>query len=251
MLDRTFMHAQGVGAATERRLWAQGADSWSTFLADPARFRMPKSRMALMMETVGRSPGALARGDFLFFAERLKQREHWRALHAFPGRVAYLDIETCGGTDFDCVTVIGVSDGKKMQHFIRGENLLDFPDAVEDAAVLVTYFGNGFDLPVLRNAFPRARLNQLHIDLCPTLRRLGLTGGLKLVERDVGILRSLETRGLGGWDAGPLWRQWYWGSREALDLLLAYNRDDVVNLVPLARLAYDELSRAALRAGLQ
>jgi uncharacterized protein len=241
MLERTFCHVQGVGYPTERRLWEQGAETWDAFLADPTRYRVPRTRLAALLQTLTQSRGALARGDYRFFQERLPAREQWRALRAFPGRVGYLDIETDGGTDWDSVTVIGLSDGRTLRQFIRGENLLEFEDALEGVAVLVTYFGGGFDLPVLRRAFPRLRFDQIHVDLCPTLRRLGLGGGLKRVERELGIRRSHETDGLSGWDAVRLWRQWRYGSDEALRTLLAYNGEDVVNLVPLARFAFREL----------
>lgn len=246
MLQRTFIHAQGIGPATERRLWRAGADSWETFLAEPARFRLPAGRRELLREVVERSPAALEAGDHVFFRSRLPVREHWRALDAFPGRVGYLDIETDGGADFDDVTVIGLADDRGLRQFVRGENLLDFEEAVEPLAVLVTYFGGGFDLPVLRNAFPRARLDQLHLDLCPTLRRLGFTGGLKSVERQLGIRRSAETAGLSGADAVRLWRRVQWGNPEARKLLLAYNREDVLNLEPLARFAFNALEARCL-----
>lgn len=247
-LERSFIHTQGIGAASERRLWAQGADSWSTYLAEPGRFKVARSRQALLMDTVSRSPQALSRGDYRFFEPRLPRKEHWRALDAFPGRVAYLDIETDGGTEYENITVIGISDGVRTQQFIRGENLQDFPEAIADVALFVTFFGAGFDLPVLRAAFPRLKWDQLHLDLCPTLRRLGLKGGLKSVEYQLGIQRSPETVGLNGWDAVRLWRQVRWGSQEALDLLLAYNREDVVNMVPLARFAHNRLSEHVLEA---
>ena len=48
--------------------------------------------------------------------------------------------------------------------------------------LLVTFFGSGFDLPVLRHAFPQVRFDVLHIDLCYSLKRLGYSGGLKRVE---------------------------------------------------------------------
>ena len=241
-LPRSFIHTQGIGPSSERRLWAQGADCWEAFLADPTRFRVQRSRLPLLLDTVTRSPAALSRGDHRFFGERLPRREHWRAWKAFPGRVGYLDIETDGGTEYENITVIGWYDGREFRQFIRGENLPDFPDAVEETAVLVSFNGSGFDLPVLRNAFPRLRLDQLHLDLCPTLRRLGYKGGLKFVEYQLGIYRSAETMGLNGWDAVRLWREWVWGSREALDLMLAYNREDVMNMVPLARFAHDTLA---------
>lgn len=250
ILPRSFIHTEGIGSASERRLWAQGADSWETFLAEPGRFKVPKARLPRLLDTVGRSPAALERGDYRFFGSRLPRREHWRALYAFPDRVAYLDIETDGGTEYENITVIGLCDAAGFRQFVRGENLLEFEDAIADAALLVTYNGSGFDVPVLRGAFLKPKFDQLHLDLCPTLRRLGLKGGLKGVEYEVGIRRSPETAGLNGWDAVRLWRQWRWGSREALDLLLAYNREDVMNMVPLARLAYRELS-ARIEGALQ
>ena len=243
MLEKTFIHAQGIGALSERRLWQQGADCWDSFLASPTAFGVSPARLPLLLDTVSQSPEALARGDYRFFRQRLAQKEHWRAWKAFPGRVVYLDIETDGGTDFDNVTVIGAYDGERMHQYVRGENLLDFPEVMEECALLVTFFGNGFDLPVLRNAFPRVRFDRLHLDLCPTLRRLGLSGGLKSIERQVGLDRSDDTAHLSGWDAVRLWRQWRYGSDEALRILLRYNAEDVVNMVPLADLAYTGLSR--------
>jgi len=248
MLERTFIHAQGVGPSTERRLWRAGADSWAAFLARPEHFRLPSGRLALLRAVVEQSPGALEAGDYGFFRSRLPPREHWRALHSFRGRVGYLDIETDGGAECDSITVIGLADARGFRQFVRGENLLEFEEAVEGLAVLVTYFGGGFDLPVLRAAFPRARLDQLHVDLCPTLRRLGFVGGLKAVERQLGIRRPPEVAALSGADAVRLWRGVSWGNPEARDLLLAYNREDVVNLEPLARFAFNALERRCLEA---
>lgn len=242
MLDKTFVHIQGIGYQTEKRLWSQGAKNWEAFLADPVAFKISRLPLASVIEVVERSPAALARGDYRFFEQRLPSRDHWRTLDAFPGRVQYLDIETDGGSDFDSVTVIGLYDGTTLRQFVRGENLLQFEEALDETALLVTFYGGGFDLPVLRRAFPRMRFDQLHLDLCPALRRLGLRGGLKAIEKALGMERSQETTGLSGWDAVRLWREWRYGSREARDLLLSYNAEDVVNMAPLARLAYNQLS---------
>jgi uncharacterized protein YprB with RNaseH-like and TPR domain len=80
------------------------------------------------------------------------------------------------------------------------------------------------------------------------LRRLGLSGGLKSIERQVGIQRSRETAGLSGWDAVRLWREWRRGSEEAREVLLRYNAEDVVNMVPLADLAYTGLTQQLFAA---
>ena len=80
-----------------------------------------------------------------------------------------------------------------------------------------------------------------HFDLCFAARRLGLRGGLKHIEQEVGIERESALRGLDGWDAVRLWSQWRRGDRAALDLLLAYNAADTENLVPLTELVYREM----------
>ena len=62
--------------------------------------------------------------------------------------------------------------------------------------------------------------------------RYNLKGGLKAVLRRLGISR--ETEGITGWHAIWLWEQYKRdGDTEALDTLLKYNRDDVVNLKQL------------------
>lgn len=59
--------------------------------------------------------------------------------------------------------------------------------------------------------------------------RRGLYGGLKAVERQLGIPRSLPH--LDGRDAMRLWAAYVdRGEEEALELLLRYNREDVENL---------------------
>jgi uncharacterized protein YprB with RNaseH-like and TPR domain len=62
-----------------------------------------------------------------------------------------------------------------------------------------------------------------------------LKGGLKQLEERFGIARS--TRGMNGWDALRLWARYEnEGDRAALDVLLEYNREDVMNLVQLERI---------------
>ena len=217
-----------------------------SFLARPAAFRVARSRLPLLFDVVSRSPAAVAEGRYQFFRDLLPQRDHWRALRAFPGRVGYLDIETDGGNDCDCVTVIGLHDGEQLHQFVRGDNLLDFPDALENLAVLVTFFGGGLRHPRVEERVSAGAVRSASLRSLPrVLRRLGLRGGLKSIEKQLGMARSEETTGLDGWDAVRLWRQWLFGSTEARDLLSAYNAADVENMLPLAEIAFAGLVRQA------
>jgi uncharacterized protein YprB with RNaseH-like and TPR domain len=246
MLTSTFLHVQGIGHTTEQRLWQRGVTDWDAALAaDPADLPLNATQRALLRPTVEASRAALASGDYAYFAERLPQSEHWRAAPEFMDRVGFLDIETNGGYRPDDITVIGVYDGDESRIFVKGQDLDDFAAYSERFALFVTFFGAGFDVPFLRRRFPALPFDQLHIDLCPALRRLGYKGGLKAIESRIGIRRVDEVDGLTGYDAVRLWRQWRrYKDRDALDLLLAYNRADIENLSLLLAFAYGRLKAA-------
>ena len=126
---------------------------------------------------------------------------------------------------------------------IRGIHLDDFPAAVSRFKMLVTFCGSAFDLPFIRRSFTGLHLDQLHVDLCFLLKRLGFSGGLKQIEGRLGIRRRPETVGLDGYDAVRLWNAHLRGSDEALDLLLAYNEEDVMNMETLLAHGCAELAK--------
>lgn len=247
MLTATFQHAQGIGAVTERRLWEAGILSWEAALgAAPGALPLTAAQKTLLLPTVEASVAALTRGDFRYFAQMLPPREHWRAAPQFMDRVGFLDIETNGGFRPDDITIIGVYDGDESRLYVKGQDLDEFARDASRYALWVTYFGTGFDVPFLRRRFPALAFDQLHIDLCPALRRLGYKGGLKYVEQQIGVHRAPELDGLSGFDAVRLWRQWRrYRDRDALDLLLAYNRADIENLSLLLAFAYGRLKTAS------
>ena len=241
MLTSTFIHVQGIGYTTERRIWDMGALTWERFLEMRPELKLSEGKKSLILSTVEESVLRLADRDYAYFADVLAPRDHWRALSEFGGELAYLDIETTGCGYDDQITVIGLYDGYDMRSFVRGINLDEFPEAMSRFKMLVTFFGSGFDLPMIRRTFPRLRVDQLHVDLCFLLKRIGLSGGLKKIEGQLGINRRPETEGLDGLDAVRLWYAYRAGSEEALDLLLTYNKEDVMNMEPLLRYGCAEI----------
>lgn len=146
--------------------------------------------------------------------------------------IGYLDIETSFAGD---VTVFGLlRPGGVVQlvgDAVRAEAI---EESLEGLDTLCTYHGEGFDLPVLSRRFGLDLLVRCRsLDLGAECRRRRLRGGLKAVEERLGIPRRL--RGIGGYDAMLLWSRWEDGDPDALETLLAYNREDVVNLVVLER----------------
>ena len=244
MLGNSFVHVPGVGPKTEQRIWGRGVSTWRDFLNDPAAAGLSKAATEKIARAAEQSLERLGAKDHGFFARSLARREHWRAYPEFSDRIAYLDIETTSleGTD---VTIIGLYDGRDVRVYRKGKDLEEFRQDIAQFGLIVTFFGTCFDLPFLCRRFPDLCFDHLHIDLCHTLRRLDLTGGLKRIERQLGVVRSPETEGLDGWDAVRLWREWERGSQEALDLLIAYNKEDVLNMETLLKHAYPRLREAS------
>ncbi|MCA0360924.1 MAG: ribonuclease H-like domain-containing protein [Armatimonadetes bacterium] len=250
MLQKTFCHVPGIGSRMEQSLWEQGCDSWLTFLDRPAEFEIGTADRERAIHTVEKSVTALEEKDHQFFWRALGSKEAWRAWPEFRDRILYLDIETDGGREGDAVTMIGLYDGTTFTALTKGNDLANFPDMLSEAGMIVTFFGLGFDVPMLQRAFPRTPFDQIHLDLCFSLKRLGIRGGLKKIERQLGLSRSDETDGLTGLDAIRLWREHLRGDADALRILTEYNREDVVNLEHLAQVTYDRSLQALGRGSL-
>lgn len=229
MLKRTFIHLPGVGHRTEAHFWRQGLHTWEDMLQAPRVYGLSRDRVRRLQGELQESLDHLT--DAHYFAPRLPAAEHWRLFRHFQPRAAYLDIETTG-TFWPglLVTVVGLYDGVTMRQFVQGFNLQEFPQALAELDLLVTFNGTQFDLPVLRAYFPGLSLPPVHVDLRFLLARLGFKGGLKKIEPRFGIRRPDEVDGMDGYMAVLLWERYQRGDRTALDLLLQYNREDVVNL---------------------
>lgn len=236
MLRNTFVHLPGVGPQRERTLWKQGILDWDRFLAAIADGSLRQSVYESAAPLVRQSLDAVAAGNAGFFHGRLPSREAWRLYPEFADRALFLDIETTGlSPDFHEVTVIGALSGDQLAVFVKGINLDRFPAYVAQFPLLVTFNGSQFDVPFLRAHFPQARLDQAHIDLRFPLASLGYRGGLKAVERSLGLARDPVIRDVDGFEAVRLWYCYRRGNRQALRKLLLYNLTDVVNMVELVQ----------------
>lgn len=245
MLRATFIHAPGVGDVTERKLWDAGIRDWDAFLAPDASIPLSPGKRDLIAPVLEESRARLSERDHRYFARMLAAGEHWRAAGEFSDRLAFLDIETTGMGTHSHPTVVGLYDFAEGEYraFVYGEDLREFAEVVDQYQVLVTFFGTGFDLPVLRAWDQRVQFHQMHVDLCPLLRRLGHRGGLKRIEKQLGIARADDVDGLDGLDAVRLWWRWKRGDEDALRTLIEYNRADVVNMVRLLGFASRQMQR--------
>jgi len=154
---------------------------------------------------------------------------------------AYLDIETTGLSPHRHeITVIGVClerDGRVAVKQLYERTLTPHRllAALRPVGVLHTYNGARFDLPFIsRRLGVDLREHVEHVDLMYHCWRRRLFGGLKSVERQIGIGRKVTD--VDGFEAVRLWRRYRdEGCRASLRKLLRYNAEDVTNLIPLRR----------------
>jgi len=247
VIPHTFIHIPGIGPKTERRLWEEGVTTleelafrveseWESGEAGEEEGKSPAERVRRVIKE---SVEALEREDWAYFHRVLPQREHWRLLPHFS-RPAFLDIETTGlGFSFHHITVIGVYDGRTTYSYVHGRNLEEFPRDLAAFDAVITYSGKTFDLPFILSAFELLP-DKPHVDLRYLLASEGLKGGLKNVERLLGMERPEAVRGIDGRTAVLLWEEYVCGgNRKALETLLAYNLEDAVNLHSLAARVYN------------
>jgi len=241
MLKHTFIHADGVGPATEKKLWTAGIHTWDHFIARERVNQLPGRSMQRLTPLIEESRLAIVRRDIAFFGARLKSSDQWRLYSEFSRQAAFIDIETTGlSPDFDQITVIGLLTRKGFQSFVQGQNLEEFPAAVADYPLTITFNGAQFDVPFLKRAYPNFA-PPAHIDLRYPLSKLGHKGGLKEIERRLGIIRPSHLREVDGYEAVRLWSEYRRGKAAALAKLLEYCQHDVVNMRPLMERVANEM----------
>jgi uncharacterized protein len=238
VVQNTFCHIPSISLKTEQRLWDTGLHRWDQ-CAEPLPGGVSKRKLSTILAHLPESHAQLARSNPLYFAALLPASEQWRLFAHFRASAAFLDIETTGlGGPGDHITTVVLYDGRSVRHYVHGQNLDEFPAAVQSYRLLITFNGKCFDVPFIERYFG-IKLSAAQIDLRYVLKSLGYSGGLKAVEVKLGLDRK-ELRDVDGFFAVLLWQEYRRrGDPRALETLLAYNAADVLNLEPLMVTAFN------------
>lgn len=146
---------------------------------------------------------------------------------ADPGRTAFLDVETTGlSRHYHDVTLVGVILGGEAHCWLAGDDPAGIQALLDRATTIVTFNGKAFDVGFLRKLDAEVRLPAHHVDLRYAVRQVGLAGGQKRIEREIGVARG-DLEGVDGGAAVSLWRRYARGDVSALGKLIAYNRADL------------------------
>ena len=240
MLTATFCHLKGLSPRSEEKLWISGILAWQ-HLRGTETSPFSAAKTANVRAQLDESDRALLDGNAKHFLDGLPPAYLPRVYPHFRDRIAYVDIETTGLDTWSTITTIALYDGKAVRTFVRGRNLQEFPKAMDEFQIVVTYNGARFDLPFIRREFG-IPLDLPHLDLMRPLRATGLRGGLKACEKTVGIRRQVP-EDIDGFEAVRLWYAHQSGKADALEKLLAYNSQDVLSLELLLIHVYNNSMR--------
>jgi len=108
-------------------------------------------------------------------------------------------------------------------------------DELKNYKLIVTFNGSSFDVPFINKLYPELLPSIPNFDVKSVTDRLNLKGGLKEIERKLGIKRSKIIEKFYGGDALTLWKMYRaTGDDYYLNLLIEYNEEDIINLKTIA-----------------
>ncbi|WP_132058594.1 ribonuclease H-like domain-containing protein [Halorussus amylolyticus] len=237
-LENSFIPASGVGESTERTLWRQGITHWDDFEDGLLGPKMTEN----VREFIFDARDHLDDPDASFFGEYLPSGSLWRAYDNFAENACFFDIETTGlDSARNDVTTVSLHRAGDTRTYVQGDDLTAEALREEFAAssMLVSFNGKRFDQPFLEDNFD-LDVTTPHLDLMYLCKRVGLSGGLKNIEREVGIGRADDD--VDGREAVRLWHRYdRRGDDAALDRLVRYNREDAENLKTLLETVHGSL----------
>jgi hypothetical protein len=182
-----------------------------------------------------RSSRALQADDVSYFTAAFPSAEQWRVLAQWFEQASFFDIETSGLEADSLVTLVCCFHGGQPLRYLADENLDGFLDLLEEVKLLVSFNGASFDVPRVLGRFHIPELPCPHVDLRWLCHHAGWKGGLKKIERELGLRRPPDLEGLGGAEAVWLWQAWSeQGDECARRTLERYCAADTVMLKMLA-----------------
>lgn len=237
MITNSFIFLEKVGTNLERNIWQQGVYDWDSFLKKDKIKGLSTKRKNYYNRQLLKARSALYNFQSKYFHNILPQSETWRLYDFFKDECIFLDIETSGVSPYDDITVIGLFDGLNTKSMIKGINL-DYNylrNELNKYKLIVTFNGATFDIPFIKKRYPDLLPDVPNFDLRVACQRIGLTGGLKEIEKKLSIKRNKIIDEMYGGDPLLLWKMYRAsGDDYYLKLLVEYNEEDVFNLKKIA-----------------
>jgi len=251
LIQNSFIFLERVKRGIEDNIWKQGIYSWDSFLNKNKIDGLSLARKKYYNRKIIEARKALYNFDSAYFKDILPQSENYRLYDFFKDECVFLDIETTGlDSKNDDITLIGIFDGVNTKTMIKGINL-DYKilkHELKKYKLMVTFNGSSFDVPFINKTYPGLLPNIPNFDVKSVTKRLNLQGGLKEIEKKIGIKRNKIIEKFYGGDAVTLWRMYKaTGDDYYINLLIEYNEDDIINLKTIAEYCVSKLKEKYFR----
>ena len=251
MITHSFIFLERIGDKLEQNIWKNGVYNWDIFLKRGNVKGLSRHRKLYYDRQILNARKALYNFDSNYFLELLPQSEMWRLYDFFKEDAVFLDIETTGlSKENDDITVFGLYDGINTKTMIKGINL-DFDSLrkeLQKYKLIVTFNGASFDLPFIEKRYPALLPKIPNFDVKSVTDKLSMKGGLKNIEKNLGIKRSDIVEKFYGGDALTLWRMHRaTGDDYYLNLLVEYNEYDMINLKIVAEHCVKKMKERLLK----
>lgn len=245
MIQNSFIFLERVKRGLEENLWGQGINNWDSFLNSGKINGLSTRRKRYYDRKILEARKQLYNFNSSYFKNMLPQSEYYRLYNFFKDDCIFLDIETTGlDSNNNDITVIGLFDGIDTKTMIKNINFNyeKLKNELKNYKLIVTFNGSSFDVPFINKVYPNLLPNVPNFDVKSVTDRLNLKGGLKEIERKLGIKRGKIVEKLYGGDALTLWRMYHaTGDEHYLKLLVEYNEEDIVNLKKVAEYCVGKL----------
>lgn len=238
-LENSFILIPGFGQKTEKKLWKKGVQHWDKLEKSNEVSSRKQEKAAEFLQKARRN---LEVNNTQFFGNKLPNKSAWRMYDNFKQDACFFDIETTGlDQRRNKVTTVSLYRNGESKTLVRGQDLTaeNLRKEIHESSIFVSFNGKRFDQPFLEHNFD-IEMKKPHLDLMYICKRLGLTGGLKQIEKDLNVERELED--VDGREAVRLWKKYENnGNEQALQKLIKYNQYDTINLQKLLDITHGKL----------